>query len=58
LLPLITQQNLAQQLLANLQGVGAVVRDIVLHSVHIVLGESVLGLVQMLIEIVALALEI
>ncbi len=52
------QQNSAQQLLANLQIVGASVGDIVSHLVHAALGESVLELVQMLREIVALAPQI
>ncbi len=58
MIPLITQQNLAQQLLANLQTVGVALLNIVLHSAHVVLGETVLGLVQMWRESVALALEI
>ncbi len=58
MIPLITQQNLAQQPLTNLQTVRLAILDIVFHSVHVVLGRSVLELVQMWREIVALALEI
>jgi hypothetical protein len=52
------QQNLAQQLLANLQIVGVTVGDIVLHLVHVVWDGSVLVSVQMRRGSVALALEI
>ena len=48
----------SKRLLANLQIVGASVLGIVSHLVHAALGESVLELVQMLREIVALAPQI
>ncbi|MBD1845615.1 hypothetical protein H6F89_19825 [Cyanobacteria bacterium FACHB-63] len=58
MIPLITQQNLVQQLLANLQTVGVAVLGIILQLVHVASGESVLGLVQRLREIVVLASQI
>lgn len=53
----LTQQFSSKRSLATPQSVGVAVRDIVLHSVDVVLGESVLEWVQMLRESVALALE-
>jgi hypothetical protein len=51
----VTQQFSGKRSPATPQSVGVVVLGSVLHSVHVASGESVLGLVQMLIEIVALA---
>jgi hypothetical protein len=58
LITLITQQTLAQQLLANLQIVGVAVLGIVLQLVHVASGESVLESAQRLREIVALVPQI
>jgi len=52
------RQNSAQQHLANLQIVGAVVRDIVLYSVGVVSGGSDRESVQRRRESVGLALAI
>jgi hypothetical protein len=58
LITLITQQTLAQQLLANLQIVGVAVLGIVLQLVHVASGESVLESAQRLRAIVALVPQI
>ncbi|MBD2074230.1 hypothetical protein H6F86_10075 [Phormidium sp. FACHB-592] len=55
MITLVTQQHLAQQLLANLPTVGIAVLGIVLHSVHVALGKSALKAVQRRLEIVVLA---